>query len=210
MGAMVLVPALVLGACVDGGETELLAPATDVAAETRGGTSAGAPARGTQPIAAIAINAGFSELVGALTYVDAQLNTGLVDLFLNGKDQYTVFAPTNQAFANLYGLLSGVLGTTIDEITDVPASTVLAVLQYHVVEGRRFSGSVVPRLNERVITPLLGESFWVRSDLTIRDGLTGLRTDAAIVSADLSASNGIIHVIDEVIVPASVVAALTN
>ncbi|MEX2466035.1 MAG: fasciclin domain-containing protein [Gemmatimonadota bacterium] len=169
-----------------------------------------APAPTSTSIAAVAIDAGFEELVGALSYVDAELETGLVDLFLNGTDQYTVFAPTNEAFENLYGLLSAVLDTEIDEITDVPAEVVFDVLLYHVTEGRRAANSVVPKRNVRKITSLLGEMFSVRSDGTIEDGLTGLRDDASIVSANISASNGIIHVIDAVIVPPSVVAALTG
>lgn len=161
-------------------------------------------------IAAIAIDAGFTQLVSALAYVDAELETGLIDLFLNGTDQFTVFAPSDAAFEDLYALLSEVLGAEIDEITDVPAEIVLDVLLYHVAEGRRASNSVVPKKNDRQITTLLGESFGVRPDLTIEDGLTGLRDDASIVSPDISASNGIIHVISGVIVPPSVVAALTS
>ena len=169
-----------------------------------------APAPSGTPIAAIAIGAGFSELVGALSYVDAELETGLVDLFLEGTEQYTVFAPNNEAFENLYGLLSVVLGSTVDEISDLPAEVVLDVLLYHVVEGRRASNSVVPKRNVRTLTSLLGETFKVRGDLTIEDGLTGLRDDATILSPDISARNGIIHEIDQVIVPPSVVAALTS
>ncbi len=88
----------------------------------------------------------------------------------------------------------------------------LDVLLYHVAEGRRASNSVVPKNRDRTITPLLGEPFHVRSDLSIRDGLTGtgLRDDASIVYPDVSASNGIIHEISGVIVPPSVVAALTG
>jgi hypothetical protein len=70
--------------------------------------------------------------------------------------------------------------------------------------------SVVPQRGERRLVALLGESFFVRPDLTVRDGLSGLRNDAAIVSPNISASNGIIHVINEVLVPPSVVAVLTN
>ena len=102
------------------------------------------------------------------------------------------------------------LGAEIDEISDVPAEVVLDVLFYHVTEGRRAANSVVPKRNPREITTLLGETFRVRSDLTIEDGLTGLRDDASIVPGQISASNGIIHVIDAVIVPPSVVAALTG
>lgn len=169
-----------------------------------------APAPTSTSIAEVAIGAGFDELVGALSYVDAELDAGLVELFLNGRDQYTVFAPTNDAFVNLYGLLSAVLETEIDEITDVPAPVVLDVLLYHVTEGRRAANSVVPKRATRSINTLLGESLHVRADLTIADGLTGLRDDARILSADISARNGIVHVIDAVIVPPSVVAALTD
>lgn len=47
-------------------------------------------------------------------------------------------------------------------------------------KGRRAAASVVPRRGERRLVPLLGESFFVRPDLTVRDGLSGLRSDAAI------------------------------
>lgn len=150
-----------------------------------------APARGTQPIAQIAIDAGFSELVGALTYVDTALNAGLVDLFLNGTDQYTVFAPTNQAFQNLYSALG------VNAITDLPATLVRDVLLYHVVEGRRAANSVVPRSGNRTITTLLGATFTVNPQLQI----TAVGNTANISSANISASNGIIHVIDAVILP---------
>jgi uncharacterized surface protein with fasciclin (FAS1) repeats len=56
----------------------------------------------------------------------------------------------------------------------------------------------------------VGASFSVRSDGTIQDGLTGLRDDAAIVTAAIPASNGIVHVIDAVLVPASVVRTITQ
>jgi uncharacterized surface protein with fasciclin (FAS1) repeats len=100
----------------------------------------------------------------------------------------------------------------VDEVTDLPAEVVLSVLQYHVVEGRRTAVSVVPRRGERRIGTLLGESFAVRNNLSIRDGLTatGLRADAAITQANRSARNGVVHVIDQVLVPASVVEAITN
>jgi uncharacterized surface protein with fasciclin (FAS1) repeats len=200
-----LTGAMALGGCADAA-TEPVGSLTEATADAK----RGAPARGTDPIAAIAIDGGFTELVAALTYVDEELDAELVELFLNGKEQYTVFAPTNQAFEDLYGLLTVVLETEIDAIDDVPAPIVLDVLLYHVTEGRRASNSVVPPRRDRVITSLLGETFAVRPDLTIRDGLTGLREDAAIDTPDISASNGIIHTIDAVMVPPSVVALLTE
>lgn len=150
-----------------------------------------APKKGDQSIAAIAIDNDFDELVAALSYVDEEEGTALVDLFLNGTDQYTVFAPTDAAFEDLYDALGA------DEITDLPSDLVLNVLLYHVTEGRRASNSVVPKKNAKTIETLLGESFDVNSDLSI----DAIGNTANIVAADISASNGIIHVIDAVILP---------
>lgn len=154
-------------------------------------SSNSAPKKGDTPIAGIAINAGFNELVGALVYVDKELNAGLVDLFMNGKDQYTVFAPTDAAFKNLYAALG------VEKITDLPATLVLDVLKYHVVEGRRAANSVVPTNGSRTITTLLGATFWVDANGMI----TAVGNTAKITSANISASNGIIHVVDTVLLP---------
>ena len=150
-----------------------------------------APKPGDTPIAGIAVNAGFNELVGALTYVDNELDAGLVNLFLNGKDQYTVFAPTDAAFKNLYSALG------VNKITDLPATLVLDVLKYHVVEGRRAANSVVPQNGSREITTLLGSTFSVDS----KGMITAVGNTANIKSANISASNGIIHVVDAVLLP---------
>ncbi len=154
-----------------------------------------APAPGEDPIAQIALDSpDFNELVAALSYVDAELNAGLVDLFLNGTDQYTVFAPTDEAFFALYDAL----GDDVDEITDLEAPLVLSVLKYHVTEGRRAANSVVPKRNMRTIETLLeGATFQVGQDFMI----TAIGSTALIQTADISASNGIIHVIDNVLLP---------
>jgi len=151
----------------------------------------GAPAPGDTPIAQIAINAGFTELVSALTYVDTELNTGLVDLFMNGTDQYTVFAPTNEAFYALYTDLG------ITQISDLAPELVRDVLYYHVTEGRRAANSVVPKNGTRTIETLLGETFSVDQGAMI----TAIGNTANIETPNISASNGIIHIIDAVILP---------
>ncbi|MFO7852481.1 MAG: fasciclin domain-containing protein [Bacteroidota bacterium] len=173
-------------------EKEAIAPGSDDAALKKGrAMSAAAPAPSDQSIAAIAIEAGFSELVEALGYVDAELDAGLVDLFLDGTDQYTVFAPTNDAFEALYEAQG------IEDISDLPADLVLDILFYHVTEGRRASNSVVPPRGVRTIETLLGETFNVKPDLSIE----AIGNTANIKAADISASNGIIHIIDAVILP---------
>lgn len=151
----------------------------------------GAPAPGDEAIALIAINGGFDELVEALSYVDEELDAGLVNLFLYGTDQYTVFAPTDEAFEGLYSALG------IESVRDLPAELVLNVLLYHVTEGRRAANSVVPPKNYRNVETLLGESFKVNPEKEI----TAIGNSANIIAADISASNGIIHVIDAVILP---------
>lgn len=142
-------------------------------------------------IATIATEAGFTELLSALIYVDESLDAGLVDLFANGTDQYTVFAPTNDAFNALYDALG------IDGITDLDASTVLDVLLYHVTDGRRAANSVVPKNGMRTIETLNGATFMVDPDLMIY----AVGNYANITSANISASNGVVHVIDMVLLP---------
>lgn len=166
--------------------------ATAFEAATAASSNKAAPAPGEDPIAAIAIEAGFDELVKALFYVDEELQTQLVDLFLNGTDQYTVFAPTNEAFQELYTALE------VDGIENLPAELVRDVLYYHVVEGRRAANSVIPPKNDRTIETLLGVNFTVdRYGKIYAVGNTANITPAN----NISASNGIIHVIDAVILP---------
>ena len=177
---------------------QILEANTDGNSGKSSGSRNGAPQKGDSSIAAIAIASGsFNELVDALLYVDEELNAGLVNLFLNGKDQYTVFAPTDDAFMNLYSALDPNGG--IDSVRDLPADLVLNVLLYHVTDGRRASNSVVPKRNSKTIETLLGQTFSVNASGMITAG----NSTANIVfeAANISASNGIIHVIDSVLLP---------
>jgi uncharacterized surface protein with fasciclin (FAS1) repeats len=170
----------------------LLLTFSTVAFAMPGNEGSRAPARGTQSIAEIAIEAEFNELVKALQYVDEELDAGLVNLFLEGNRQYTVFAPTDEAFNNLYRLLG------IEEIRDLPPELVLDVLLYHVATGRRAANSVVPPVRERAIRTLLGENFMVDRNAVISD-IFGQEVN--ILVPNISARNGIIHVIDKVLLP---------
>ena len=151
---------------------------------------AAAPAAARQPgptivEAAVSVNAQtgeFSHLIEAAT------RAGLVDT-LNGNRQFTVFAPTDAAFEDLFTAL-GVSG--IDEI---PLDTLRAVLLYHVAPGERFSGDVVASTRIRT----LSKGFLVPS---VHDGSAWVN-DARIVAADVDVSNGVIHVIDKVLLPGS-------
>lgn len=103
---------------------------------------------------------------------------------LQGDGPFTVFAPTDAAFAALpAGTLEGLL-----EDPDALA----AVLTYHVVAGRTTSAQVA---DLETITTLQGGDLSIASD----DGVS--INDAAVTTADVEASNGIVHVIDAVLVP---------
>ena len=111
---------------------------------------------------------------------------------LSGAGPLTVFAPTNDAFAAALAELS------ISK-ADLLASPALAsILSYHVVGGDVRASDVAALPKPAAVPTLNGASFTVGQDLGITDG-TG-RT-AGLVATDVLASNGVIHVIDKVLLP---------
>jgi uncharacterized surface protein with fasciclin (FAS1) repeats len=140
-----------------------------------------------QTIVDIAVsNDDFSTLVTAVTAA------GLVDV-LSGDGPFTVFAPTNDAFAALpEGALDAVLAD-VDLLT--------AVLTYHVVSGDVRAADVVNLSKARTVQ---GEWLAVSTD----DGV--MVDQANVVATDIVADNGVIHVIDAVLLPKAVLAALSG
>jgi transforming growth factor-beta-induced protein len=133
--------------------------------------------------AAVAVNqqtGEFDDLIAAV------VRAGLVDT-LNGNRQLTVFAPTDAAFEQLFAQLG------VSSVNDIPVDTLRAVLLYHVAPGERFSGDVLA--SSRIRT--LSKGFLVPS---VHDGAAWVN-DARIVQADINVSNGVIHVIDKVLLP---------
>lgn len=128
-------------------------------------------------------NADFSILVEAVVAAD------LVGV-LSGPGPFTVFAPTNAAFAALLAEL----GVTKEQLFANEA-LLSAVLQYHVVPARVFEAEVPI---DQDITSAMGASFQIGADLAITDGRGRSST---IVATDVMATNGVIHVIDKVILP---------
>ena len=124
---------------------------------------------------------GFSTLVAALTA------GGLVET-LQGAGPFTVFAPTDAAFAALpAGLLDKLL---LPENKDV----LVAILTYHVVAGMVMSADIMS-----------GDVPTVEGSTVALDTAYGVKVNGATVTtADVAASNGVIHVIDAVIVPPTV------
>jgi uncharacterized surface protein with fasciclin (FAS1) repeats len=121
--------------------------------------------------------------------VDAVIAADLADT-LSGEGPFTVFAPTDAAFAALLAEL----GVTKEALL---ADTALLadVLHYHVVAARVLEAEVP--VGEPV-TSVMGETFTIDGTLTITDARA--RT-ASITATDLFATNGVVHVIDTVILP---------
>ncbi|HEY9797402.1 MAG TPA: fasciclin domain-containing protein [Leptolyngbyaceae cyanobacterium] len=118
------------------------------------------------------------------TLVAAVKAAGLVET-LKGPGPFTVFAPTDEAFAKLPE------GTVDSLLKDIPQLT--KILTYHVVSGKVLSSDVV-KLDKA--TTVQG------SDVKI-DASSGVKVnDATVVTPDVEADNGVIHVIDSVLLPA--------
>ncbi len=183
--AAIAAAALATAACSSSSPSPVAPSATAAAPVTDSASSSG---RSSQPtIAQIAVgNPAFSTLVSAL------VKANLVDTFSN-RPNYTVFAPTNDAFdaaAKAFGLTDG---PALVEALDV--QTLTAVLTYHVTRGSRNSTSVVA---SGKLTMLDGNVARIATE-----GSKVMIENAQIVATDILASNGYVHVIDAVILPPS-------
>ncbi len=128
----------------------------------------------------------FKTLAAALTAADLVTT-------LKGVGPFTVFAPTDAAFAKLPA------GTVDDLLKPENKKTLQAILTYHVVAGKVLAADVVKLTHA---TTVEGE------DVAISVSGSTVKVNAATVTAvDVLASNGVIHVIDSVLLPPSVVAA---
>lgn len=133
----------------------------------------------SKDIVTTAVDAGmFKTLATALT------EAGLIET-LKGKGPFTVFAPTDEAFAKLpKGTLEGLLKDK---------EALKKILLYHVVSGNVMSTDVVKLTEAKTV-----EGSKVK--ISVKDGNVMIN-DAKVIKADIKASNGVIHVIDTVILP---------
>ena len=124
-----------------------------------------------------AANAGFKTLVAAVKAA------GLVET-LKGAGPYTVFAPTDEAFAKLPA------GTVESLLAAVPKLT--KILKYHLVFGKVMAADVSQ----------LNSAITVEGSPVMIDASQGVKVnDATVVTPDIEADNGVIHVIDKVLIP---------
>lgn len=120
------------------------------------------------------------------TLVAAVKAAGLVDT-LKGKGPFTVFAPTDEAFAKLPD------GTVEMLLKPENKDKLVAILTYHVVAGKVMAADVV-KLNSA--TTVQGQDVMIKTM-----GSKVMVDNATVVAADVKAKNGVIHVIDTVIMP---------
>lgn len=153
--------------------------AASAAALAISGTSAFAG--GSKDIVDTAVGAGsFNTLVAAVQAA------GLVGT-LKGKGPYTVFAPTDEAFAALPE------GTVETLLMPENKDQLVAILTYHVVPAKVMSGDIAGK-RAQVLT--------VQGDRLSVNARNGVKVDGAkVVAADIEASNGVIHVVDKVLLP---------
>jgi uncharacterized surface protein with fasciclin (FAS1) repeats len=173
-----------------GGATAALLTLAVAAAPAFAGSAGAKP--GTSTIAEIVLaNDGEFDVLQA-----AVIEAGLFDA-LNGTDQHTVFAPTDAAFVSTFRALLGDNSLTEADViafidaggvdTALGSGALADILLYHVTNGRRTSTSVIAAPRYQMLD---GETL-TRSDLL----------SAGIVATDISASNGVIHVINHVLLP---------
>ena len=176
--ALALVASISFAACGSDAESTESTESTEAAATEE--TAAEAVAAG-DIVAVASATEGFTTLVSALTAA------GLVET-LQGEGPFTVFAPSDAAFAALpEGLLEKLL---LPENVEVLKS----ILTYHVVSGKVMSTDVVA-----------GDVPSVEgSNLTLATEMGVKVNDATVTQADVEATNGVIHVIDAVLVPSTV------
>jgi uncharacterized surface protein with fasciclin (FAS1) repeats len=127
-------------------------------------------------------NGHFKTLAAALTAA------GLIDT-LKGAGPFTVFAPTDDAFAKLPA------GTVDDLLKDIPKLT--AILKYHVLAGKVAAADVM-KLDGKTATTLNGGDLMVSTKGSVK-----LNGAVNVTKTDIAASNGLIHVIDAVLLPSA-------
>jgi uncharacterized surface protein with fasciclin (FAS1) repeats len=150
-----------------------------------------AKGRPTLVTRALEVNAATGEFD---TLIGLVVDLGLVDA-LSGKSQLTVFAPTDEAFENLFAFIEANFPDatlTNEELTDI--------VLYHVTPGRRGADWLADRVGQEIPMANGDTALVSASDVGL-----GLAVDgASVLIADVAASNGFIHAVDTVLLPPNV------
>ncbi len=191
---LALVAVAALAACGDDGDDTAVAdespatPAMSQPADTMAAEPASTAAPEPADIVDTAVAAGdFGTLVTAVQAAELEET-------LRGEGPFTVFAPTDEAFA---ALPEG----TLDELLADPTGDLAGILTYHVVAGELMAADVA-ELNGNEVTTVNGATFTVKvtegGDVSLSDAAGN---EIGVVATDVDASNGVIHVVDGVLLP---------
>ena len=142
----------------------------------------------------------FDYLLGAIgCLTDEATGSNPVVELLSGSDMYTVFAPIDDAFIALQQAL-GITTPSPEATCALGDETVFNVLAYHVTAGRRFSNSVFNAQNPKMIEMLNGGYVTANPDVTLTD-FAGQSVGIVAPLFNINAKNGVIHVINTVLLP---------
>ena len=182
-----------------------VAAATVVAVAAVAGTASARPQAGGTVVDVAASNKNFSTLVSLVKAA------GLAGALSNQNAQLTVFAPTNAAFKNLEAAVPGVTKALTNPMNK---GLLVQVLKYHVLASKVSAADAVAAAKKNAKVPtLLGKNANGQIALSLKGGKVALSDSAGLNTAivtktNLAASNGVVHVINKVIVPKSVATAL--
>lgn len=189
----------------------ILFAGTAVAGPKEDKVKPGKPAKGNIVEVATAVSGmmndtqGVPEFTYLLAAVDCLEGQELEDVLsiLTGKRKYTLFAPVNDAFRALQGVLGvpeedQAPDVTCEVDTILDAGTLFTVLAYHVTEGQQFANRIFNKNNPREIDTVAGFPIYSTTDVTLIDGFPQTVTVAI---PNVRASNGVIHAVDTVLLP---------
>jgi len=185
-----LTTALVASAALVVSASAVAGPKTDKVKPGKPGTS-------NIVMLASTVNAELGVFDTLLTAATCSYFDGAVVNILTGSDKVTLFAPVDSAFSEL-----GLDETNVCAAFEEDPEALLGILAYHVTDGRRFSNSVFNRQgNAKDIEMILGTGYIMTEGGMIYDSGSDDATGIVGDFFDINASNGVIHVIDKVLLP---------
>lgn len=174
-------------------------------AEDDNGTMNPPPEEDSNIVETAQATADLSSLVSALQKADESANNDLISA-LSGDGPFTVFAPTNAAFADLFAQLDGI--DSLDDFNTEELQDLLAtILTYHVISG---TAALSTDLSDgQTLTTLQGATLDVSTTGGVFIG-DATDADAEVTGANVETTNGVVHIVNKVLLPQAILDALAD